>query len=667
MSDNKNNNNNKKRNNNGGNNNKQNGNRPQHSSKRNSRAAERELRRNQDDAHRQAGFDDVVSDADKARLAMKQKQANQLDTGTPKLKVIPIGGQDEVGNKNMTVIEYGNDALVIDCGFGLGVDLPGINYAVNDITYLESIKHKIRGYVFTHGHLDHIGGTPFVLPKIPAPIYGSTFTLGMVEKQIKDSDMEIDYEPESVPMNIDNHERLKVGPFFVELVRVTHSIPDSSAVVIDTPVGRIIHTGDFRLDPEPLDQHPTDLDRLKELGRDEVLLLLTESTNTEAPGRTPTEHTLEQSFHDILHQSRGRVIVSSFSSNINRIQMILNASVESGRKVAIDGRSMLATVELAFKLGYMKIPQGTIVPMKDISNLDDGDVTVICTGSQGEPNAALQRMSMGSHNHVKLKESDTIILSSNPIPGNEVAVMDNVDRLMRTGASVFRHRTHELDGCGPLHVSGHGNRDELKEMLEMTTPKYVMPNHGPFVHRKRYIEIAKSAGIDQDRVALIDNGDVLEFDDKGKMRQDGSVPAGSILVDQTGALVPNLVIKDRLLMSDDGIVVVILTVDKQSKRLLSSPDVISRGFIHMQERSDLVGALRDQLRDFANKRIRRSDLKQFKQELRDEASSFLYHETQRAPMVIPVVNMVGGGGSKQGGGRNAKKPQQQKQQQQRKN
>lgn len=627
-------------------------NRPQHASKRNSRAAEREMRRNQDDARRMAGFDDVVTDADKARLAMNQKKANQLDNGSPRLKVTPLGGQDEVGSKNMTVIEYGDDAIVVDCGFALGLDLPGINYGVNDITYLESIKHKVRGYVFTHGHLDHIGGTPFVLPKIPAPIYGSTFTLGMVEKQIKDSDMDIDYEPESIPMNIDNHERLKVGPFFVELVRVTHSIPDSSAAVIDTPVGRIIHTGDFRLDPEPLDKHPTDLDRLKELGKEDVLLLLAESSNTESPGRTATEHTLEQSFHDILHQSSGRVLVSTFSSNINRLQMILNASVESGRKVAIDGRSMLATVELAFKLGYMKIPQGTIVSMKEIANIDDRNVTVVCTGSQGEPNAALQRMSMGTHNHVKLKESDTVILSSNPIPGNEVAVMDNVDRLMRTGASVFRNRTHELDGCGPLHVSGHGNREELKEMLEMTTPKYVMPNHGPFVHRKRYIELAQSVGMDKDRVVLIDNGDMLEFDEHGKMHTGNTVPAGTVLVDQTGSLVPNLVIKDRLLMADDGIVVVVLTVDKQSKRLLSSPDIVSRGFIHMQERTELVGGLRDQIRDFTNKRIRKSDLKQFKQDLRDEVSSFLYHETQRAPMVIPVVNLAGAGGNKRGGGKN---------------
>ncbi|MEX0749076.1 MAG: ribonuclease J [Candidatus Saccharimonadales bacterium] len=656
---------NKKNNNNNQNRNRGRNRRPQnqssanskpHNSRRNARAAEREVRRNQDDAHRNALFDDVVTDADRARLAMRQKQANQLDEGTPKLKVTPLGGQDEVGNNNMNVIEYGDDAIVVDCGFALGLDLPGINYGIPDITYLESIKHKVRGYVFTHGHLDHIGATPFVIPKIPAPVYGSTFTVGMVEKQIKDSDLELDFVPETVAMNIDNHEKLKVGPFFIELVRVTHSIPDCTAVVIDTPVGRIIHTGDFRLDPEPLDHHPSDISRLEELGREGVLLLMAESTNTESPGRTETEHTLEKSFHDILHQSSGRVLVSTFSSNINRMQMIINASVESGRRVAIDGRSMLATVELAFKLGYMKIPQGTIVAMKDIANVDDREVTIICTGSQGEPNAALQRMSYGDHNHIKLKEGDTVILSSNPIPGNEVAVAKNVDRLMRLGASVYRHRTHELDGCGPLHVSGHGNRDELKQMIEMTKPKYIMPNHGPYFHRQRYVSIAESAGYTREQVVLIDNGDVLEFNDSGQLNRDGHVPAGTVLVDQTGSVVPNLVIKDRLLMGEDGIVVVVLTVDKQSKQMLSSPDIISRGFIHMQEQGELLDGLRNQLRDFTKQQIRRSDLKVFKQNLRDEVSGFLFNETGKAPMVIPVVNLVGGGGKSQsrpnGGGRN---------------
>ncbi|PSO43213.1 serine hydrolase [Candidatus Saccharibacteria bacterium QS_5_54_17] len=643
-----------------------------HNGRKNAHEATRQTRRNQDDAQRRAGFDDVVTDADKARMAMKAKQANQLHNGEQKLRVIPIGGQDGVGDKNMAIIEYGDDAIVVDAGFNLSVDLPGINYTIPDSTYLEAIQHKLRAYVFTHGHLDHIGATPYIIPQFPAPVYGSQFTVGMVQKQIEDADIETDFTPETVPMNIDNHERLKIGPFFIEMIRVTHSIPDSCAVAIDTPVGRILHTGDFRLDPEPLDNSPTDLDRVKELARDGIMLLMTESTNSESPGRTPTEHTLQQSFHDILHQSPGRVLISSFSTNINRIQMIVNGAVESGRKVAIDGRSMLACVELAVKLGYIKIPKGTLVAMKDLASLQDQEVAIVCTGSQGEPNAALERIGMGDHTYITLKTSDTVVLSSSPIPGKEVSVMESVDRLMRAGATVLRHRTHEIDGCGPLHVSGHGNRDEQREMLELTRPDYVMPNHGPFVHRQRYREIALEAGIDPDKVTLVDNGDILEFNQEGKLRQQDSIPTGSLLIDQTGTLVPNLVIKDRLLMSEEGIVVVVLTIDKKSKQLLSSPDIISRGFLHMQENAELIDNLRQSLREFTQQQIKRLEIKEFKQQLRDEVNNFLYQHTQRAAVIIPVVNVVGSG-SGSGGGKQQpnrrppgkqSKPQQKQQQKQ---
>lgn len=634
------------------NNNSNNNNNSTHNSRKNSDGAARQTRRNQEMAQRQAGFDDVVTDADRARLAMKAKQAAYDKDGQPKLCITPLGGQTGIGDKNMAVIEYGDDAIVVDAGFNLGVDLPGINYAIPDFAYLESIQHKLRGYVFTHGHLDHVGAAPYILPRIPAPVYGSQFTVGMVERLIEDADSGTDFRPETIPMNIDNHEKLKIGPFFIEMIRVTHAIPDSCAVSIDTPVGRIFHTGDFRLDPEPLDNHPTDLERIKELGRDGVKLLITESTNTIAPGRTATEHTLEQSFHDILHQSPGRVLISTFSTNVNRIQMIINAANESGRQVAIDGRSMLAAVELAVKLGYIKIPKGTLVSMKDLASIKDTEVAIICTGSQGEPNAALERMSIGDHNYITIKESDTVVLSSKAIPGNELAVADNVDRLMRLGATVLQQQTHEVDGCGPLHVSGHGNRDEHREMIEITQPEYIMPNHGPFERRSRYISIAGELGIGRERIALLDNGDVLEFTQHGKMRQTTSVPTGSLLIDQTGTLVPNLVVKDRLLMSNEGIVVVVLTIDKKTKRLLTSPDIISRGFIHMQENAELVESLRGALQEFTKKQANRLDVKEFKQELRDEVTNFLYTNTQRAAVVIPVVNMVApqsSGGSGSGG------------------
>ena len=608
-------------------------------------AAGRASRRNQESAIKQAERHQSVSDTDKATLIKQLQQAEQLRGSEPVLRITPLGGQDEVGSKNMTIIEYGQDAIVIDAGFNLSVDLPGINYAIPDITYLESIKHKVRGYIFTHGHLDHIGATPYIIPKVPAPVYGSRFTIGMVEKQLADSDMGTDYKIQAMPMNIDSNERLKVGPFMVEMLRVTHSIPDSCAVVIDTPAGRIVHTGDFRLDPEPLDQRPTDIGRLEELGQQGVLLLLSESTNTESPGRTPTEHTLEQSFHDILAQSPGRVLVATFSSNINRIQMIINGAVASGRRVLIDGRSMLSNVELAVKLGYMKIPKGTIAAMNSINTMKDREIVVLCTGGQGEPNAALSRMASGDHHHLKLKTTDTVVISSTAIPGNEVPFMQNVNDLMLRGATVFRHRTHELDGCGPLHVSGHANRDEHKQMLQMVKPKYVMPNHGPFAHRQRYLKIAEEAGMDPKQVVLIENGEVLEFKAE-TLQKNGKVPTGSILIDQTGAVVPGLVIKDRLLMSEDGIVVVVLTLDRTSGQFLSSPDIISRGFIYMRDNEELMNDLRNQLRQFSARRGGKVDINRLKQELRDEVNHFLFKATNRSPIIIPVINTIGGGKAK---------------------
>jgi ribonuclease J len=362
-----------------------------------------------------------------------------------------------------------NDALIIDCGVDLAVDLPGINYAISDTGYLETIRNKIRGYVITHGHLDHIGALPHIVPKFPAPIYGGRFTIGRVEEIFGNFGLPMPegFSLQTVIMNENTHERLKIGVFFVELVRVTHSIPGSTSVVIDTPVGRVINTGDFRLDPNPLDHEKTDTDRLIELGNEGVLALLSESTSTERPGRTPSESTIEPSFIDILDRAPGRVFMAMFSTNINRVQMLVNAAVHHNRKIAMDGRSMISTLEMAVRNGFMKIPKGTFVPIASVPNLKDHEVVVVCTGSQGEPNSALQRMAAGEHKHIKLKAQDTVVLSSTPIPetGNDALVGDMVDDLMKKGVHVFRHETHDLDGVGPLHVSGHASIDEYKEMI----------------------------------------------------------------------------------------------------------------------------------------------------------------------------------------------------------
>lgn len=607
-------------------------------------AAIRAQRRNHDDANKLLS---QYADASGQQVE-ERPRANRLDD-SPRLKIIGLGGMDGGGSKNMILVEYMNDAVVIDAGNDLSVDLPGINYGIADTTYLETIKHKLRAYIITHGHLDHIGGLPHIVPKFPAPIYGSKFSIGRVEEIFQNFGLPMPegFELQTVMMNEDTHERLKVGNFFVELVRVTHSIPGSTCVVLDTPVGRIINTGDFRLDPNPLDHERTDTERLIELGNEGVLALLSESTTTERLGRTPSESTIEQSFVDIMQQAPGRIFVGLFSTNMNRVQMIVNAAVQNGRKVAMDGRSMVSTLEMAVRHGFMKIPKGTFVPIALVSNLPDNEVVVLATGSQGEPNSALQRMAAGDHKHVKLKEQDTVVLSSTPIPesGNDALIGAMVDGLTQKGVHVFEHRNHELDGIGPLHVSGHASRDEFADMINMCKPKFFIPIYGAYRSKQRHIYIAIEQGIPRANTLNAGNGDVIELT-VDKMEIGGKVPVGTVLVDQTGAIVSSIVIKDRLLLAEEGLVAVILTIDKKSGQLLTSPDIISRGFIYMRDSEELMNEFRTELRRAVSQRFKRVDLDRFKQEIREHVTHFLYEHTQRSPIVIPVVNVIGGGGGK---------------------
>ncbi len=640
--------------------NKNNGNnKPKNNSKRSGKnyrgAAMRAQRRNHDDVQKRlSGYADAASSRDnnKNNDNPKPKRANAIDD-SPRLKIIGLGGMDNGGSKNMVLVEYENDAVIIDCGIDLSVDLPGINYGIADTAYLEKIKKKLRAYIVTHGHLDHIGALPHVVPRFPAPIYGSKFSTARVEEIFGNfgPQMPEGFNLETVSMNEDTHERLKIGPFFVELVRVTHSIPGSTLVVLDTPVGRIINTGDFRLDPNPLDHERTDTERIKQLGDEGVLALLSESTTTERAGRTPSESTIEQSFVDIIENAPGRIFVGVFSTNMNRIQMIVNAAVHHGRKVAMDGRSMVSTLDMAVRHGFMKIPKGTFVPIASAASMKDEELVVVCTGSQGEPSSAMQRMSNGEHRHVKLKEQDTVILSSTPIPesGNDALIGKMVDELMRKGVHVFRHETHEIDSCGPLHVSGHASIDEYKDMIQMTKPKFFIPVYGSYRSKQRHIEIAVEEGIARKDTLNAGNGDVIALT-KSNMELQGKVPAGTILVDQTGSIVSSVVVRDRLLLAEEGLVAVILTIDKKSSNLLTSPDIISRGFIYMRDNEELMSNLRTELKRAVAQRYKRVDLDRFKQELKDHVSSFLYEYTERSPTIIPVVNVVGPGK----GGNNAK-------------
>ncbi len=569
-------------------------------------------------------------------------RANVIDD-SPRLKIIGLGGMDGGGSKNMILVEYVNDAVILDCGNDLGVDLPGINYGIADTAYLESIRHKLRAYIITHGHLDHIGGLPHIVPKFPAPIYGSKFTIGRVEEIFANFGLPMPegFELKTVTMNEDTHEKLKVGEFFVELVRITHSIPGSTCIVLDTPVGRVINTGDFRFDPNPLDHEKSDYDRLTELGNEGVLALLSESTTVERMGRTPSESSIEQTFVDIISNAPGRIFVGLFSTNMNRVQMIVNAAVHHNRKVAMDGRSMVSTLEMAIRHGFMKVPKGTFVPIASVPTMKDSDVVVVCTGSQGEPSSALQRMAGGEHRHIKLKEQDTVILSSTPIPesGNDALIGQMVDGLTKKGVHVFEARNHELDGVGPLHVSGHASRDEYADMITMTKPKFFIPIYGAYRVKQRHIELAIEQGIPRANTYNAENGEVMALT-ADKMTIEGEVPHGTILVDQTGAIVSNVVIKDRVLLSEEGLVAIVLTVDKRSGNLMTSPDIISRGFIYMRDNEELMNGLRAELKRAVGQRFKRVDLDRFKAEIKDHVTHYLFEHTQRSPIIIPVVNVI---------------------------
>jgi len=572
-------------------------------------------------------------------------RANSIDD-RPKLKIIGLGGMDGGGSKNMMLVEYQNDAVVIDAGIDLGIDLPGINYAICDTSYLESIKHKLRAYIITHGHLDHIGGLPHIVPMYPAPIYGSGFTIGRVQEIFGNFGLPLPegFELQTVSMNEDTHEKLKIGEFFVELVRVTHSIPGSTVVVLDTPVGRVINTGDFKFDSKPLDQELTDYERLKQLGDEGVLALMSESTTSDRPGRTPSESIIEPAIIDIMDRAPGRIFVALFSTNMKRVQMIVNAAVHHNRKVAMDGRSMVSTLEMAVRHGFMKIPKGTFVPIASAANFKDEELVVVCTGSQGEPNSALQRMAAGEHKHIKLKEQDTVILSSSPIPesGNDALVGVMVDGLMRKGVHVFEHRNADIDNIGPLHTSGHASQDEYAEMIQMTKPKFFVPIYGAYRSKQRHIDLAVIHGIPRKNTINAENGEVIAFT-SDSMESAGEVPHGTVLIDQTGALVSSVVIKDRLVLAEEGLVAVVLTIDRKSGQLMTSPDIISRGFIYMRDNEELMNGFRAELRRAVQQRFKRVDLDRFKAELKDHITHYLFEATNRSPIVIPVVNIIGGG------------------------
>jgi len=586
-------------------------------------------------------------------------QKKQPRTPGPRLRVIPIGGLGEMGiGKNMMAIEYDNEMIIIDMGFLFpGADYPGINYIVPDITYLLENKHKLRGIVFTHGHLDHIGAVRHLLHQLPAPVYGSKFTLAMVQKNMEEATAE--YTPEYHVMDPEAHEQVFLGDnFSIELVRVNHSIPDATAVVVRTPEGVLVDTGDWRFEDNPVDGRKFDLDRLTEIASKEgITLLMNESTNCESEGtHTHGEPEIQESLGQVMDKfPNSRLIISCFSSQIHRMQLILDEAKKHNRKVAFAGYSMIQNVEVALRTNTIKVPKDVIVKMEDIVKMPDAKVTIVCTGSQGEFSAVLNRMASGAHKFIKIKNSDVVVFSSNPIPGNEKYVVRTVDGLMREGSGVIQNGKTHLTGVGPLHLSGHGYYDDHVKLITALNPTYYMPIHGEFhmlVHNAELAE--RDGGIKRDNIFVCDAGDILEIS-SGEAKKAGRVPVGGVMYDDSGAIVSEVVLKDRIHMASEGMFVVVLTVQKGSGRLLTSPDIISRGFIYLRDSEELMGIIRQYLkqkvvRTFSGRKV---DLDVVKKEIKDELTHVLYDQTRRTPIVIPVINEIGGGGKPANNGNNA--------------
>lgn len=547
-----------------------------------------------------------------------------------KLRVIPLGGLQEIG-KNMTAFEYGDDIVVIDAGLGFPDDeMLGVDLVIPDISYLVKNAHKIRGILITHGHEDHIGAVPYLLQQINVPIYGTRLSLGIIEGKLDENPPA--YDPELY--TVDAGDVINLGVFKAEFIHVNHSIADACAISLKTPVGVVFHTGDFKLDVSPIDGQIMDLARISEIGKAGVSLLLCESTNAERPGFTASERTVGSSFERIFAQYEDRrLIITTFSSNIHRVQQIINASYNHGRKVAVLGRSMVNVIGAAAELGYMDLPDGTLIDINDIKRYRPEEITLITTGSQGEPMSALYRIAFSEHDKVKLSPNDVVVLSSSAIPGNEKLVGKIINALVKNGVKVVN------DSSDNVHVSGHACREEIKLMMTLLKPKYLMPIHGEYRHLYANKEIGEFMGIPSENIFISEIGKVLELDKKGA-RFGGSEIAGNVLIDGSGiGDIGSVVLRDRKHLSEDGLVVVVVTVDMSGRMILSGPDIVSRGFVYVKESEELMNRARslaeETLLAAMSKRI--SDRTQLKTMVKDTLAKFIYKETKRKPMILPII------------------------------
>lgn len=546
-----------------------------------------------------------------------------------KLKIIPLGGLHEIG-KNMTVVEYRDSIIIVDCGLTFPEDeMLGIDIVIPDFTYLINNKKKIKGLVLTHGHEDHIGAIPYLLKELDIPIYGTPLTMGLLENKLKEHRI-----PLSCLKVVKQGDRIKLGKFEVEWVRVNHSIPDSSSIYLKSPAGNVFVTGDFKVDFTPISGEPIDLTRLGEIGKEGVLAMVGESTNVLRKGYTMSESNVGETFNRIFQNfMNNRIIIATFASNVHRVQQIINAAEKFGRKVILSGRSMETMMDTARRLGYVDVKKNTIIDINQMKRYKPEDTVVITTGSQGEPMSALTRIAFGEHRKIQATSEDVIILSATPIPGNENSVAKVINKLMETGAKVI------YEALSEIHVSGHACQEELKMMLSLIKPKYFIPAHGEVRHLLKHAELATQMGTDPSDIFILENGDVLEFN-KDSAAITGSVPSGNILVDGLGiGDVGNIVLRDRKHLSEDGLIVVVVTISKQEGRVVSGPDIISRGFVYVRESVDLMDEAREVVKKTLEKCDRKSisDWSTLKTNIREDLRGFLYHRTKRNPMILPII------------------------------
>ena len=547
-----------------------------------------------------------------------------------KLKIIPLGGLEQIG-MNITAFEYEDSIIVVDCGLAFPEDdMLGIDLVIPDITYLKNNADRVKGFVITHGHEDHIGALPYVLKQLNVPVYGTKLTIGLIDNKLEEHNL-----TRSVKRKVIRHgQSINLGAFRIEFIKTNHSIADASALAIFSPAGIVIHTGDFKVDYTPVFGDAIDLQRFGELGKKGVLALMCDSTNAERPGFTMSERTVGKTFDNIFAEHKNtRIIIATFASNVDRVQQIINSAYKYGRKVVIEGRSMVNVITTAAELGYLDIPENTLIDIETMKNYPDEQMVLVTTGSQGESMAALSRMAANMHRKVQVKSGDTVILSSNPIPGNEKAVSKIINELTMMGANVIFQ---------DVHVSGHACQEEIKLIYSLVHPKYAIPVHGEYRHMKAQADIAAALGIPKDNIFILHSGDVLELDEK-KAEISGHVPCGSILVDGLGVGdVGNVVLRDRKHLSEDGLVIIVATVDSKTGKVLAGPDLVSRGFVYVRENESLMDGAQSIVENALDRCVDEHvrDWNSVKTRVREALSSYIYRRTKRSPMILPILMEV---------------------------